>query len=398
MIIIPRICINSELISLERAREIVLSSFKTPDNKACIPVSDSCGRVIAHPVYSLRTNPPCTLAGPDGIAVRSEETAMASTDSPVEVEAPRVNTGMPLPGGYDAVIAVEEITQVTDTRFQIYRPVSPFQNTISEGIDIKIGDLLLDKGHIISPFDIGAMLSYGILDVSVRSWKVGIVATGDEIISPYSVPQPGQIVDSNSYMISAFLKQYHITPVMFPALYEDPAGISQMIDTIMQECDMALIFGGSSAGSKDYTVDAMEQIGTLLFHGVAIGPGKPVTLARVHEKPLFGMPGPSVSAMVALHELVVPLLVQWGVPIPSALYIRGVLTSPVTSVEGFDTFRAVKIRKKNGKTQITPLPQVFGHMVGIRADGIFHKKAGEDTSVKGQEVYVKVVSTNTATD
>ncbi|WP_319579855.1 molybdopterin molybdotransferase MoeA [uncultured Methanospirillum sp.] len=391
MIIIPQICINSQLISLEKAKEVVLSSFKTPETDTSIPVPDSCGHVIAQSVYSQRTIPPCTLAGPDGIAVRSEETAMASIDSPVEVEVPRVNTGMPLPDGYDAVIAVEEITQVTDTRFLIHRPVSPFQNTISEGVDIKKGDLLFDKGHVIRPFDIGAMLSYGILEVTVRTWKVGIVATGDEIISPYSVPQPGQIVDSNSYMIAAFLKQYHIIPVLYPALHDEPAGISQVIDTILQECDIALIFGGSSAGSKDYTVDAMEQSGTLLFHGVAMGPGKPVTLARVNDKPVFGMPGPSVSTMVALHELVVPLLVQCGVPIPSPQHIRGALTRPVLSIEGFDTFRMVTVKKDNGKILVTPIPQVFGHMMGIRADGVLHKKAGEDTSVEGQEVEVKMI-------
>jgi len=391
VITIPRICINSELISLDRAREIVLSSFKTPDNKTCIPVPDSFGDVLAEPVHSQRTNPSSILAGPDGIAVRSEETTGAGANNPVEIEAPRVNTGMPLPEGYDAVIPVEEITQVSNSRYLISGSVTPYQNTIAEGVDVSEGDLLFDTGHMIRPFDIGAMLSYGILEVTVRAWKVGIVATGDEIISPYSVPQPGQIVDSNSYMIAAFLKQYHITPVLYPALHDEPAGISQVIDTILQECDIALIFGGSSAGSKDYTIDAMEQSGTLLFHGVAMGPGKPVTLARVNDKPVFGMPGPSVSTMVTLHELVVPLLVQWGVPISSPRYIRGTLTRPVPSIEGFDTFRMVTVKKDNEKILVTPIPQVFGHMMGIRADGVLHKKAGEDTSVEGQEVEVKMI-------
>ncbi len=395
MIIIPRICINSQLISLETAKKIVLSSFQIPETKISIPVPDSCGYVTAETVYSPRTNPPCTLAGPDGIAVRSNETMTAGPNNPVEVEATRVNTGMPLPEGYDAVIAVEEITPVTDKKYQVFAPVSPYQNTIPEGVDITIGDLLFDKGHIISPFDVGAMLSYGILDVPVKNLKVGIVATGDEVISLYSVPLPGQIVDSNSYLIAAFLKQYHIAPVLYPALHDDPDRISQVINTIMQECDMALIFGGSSAGSKDYTVDAVEMSGTLLFHGVAMGPGKPVTMARVNEKPVFGMPGPSVSTMVALQELVLPLLVQWGVPIPSPRYIRGILTRSIPSVEGFDTFRFVTIRKEEGKTLVTPIPHVFGHMTRIRADGVLHKKVGSDISVEGQEVEIRVISPNT---
>jgi len=391
VITIPRICISSQLISLDKAKDTVLSSFKTPDNQIKIPVPDSCGHVIAGPVYSKRTNPPCTLSGPDGIAVRSNETIMAGPGSPVEVDAPRVNTGMPLPEGFDAVIPVEDITQVTENTYRVFEPVSQHQNTIEEGIDITKGDLLFDGGHLISPFDIGAMLSYGILDVEVRTWKVGIVATGDEIISPFTAPKPGQIVDSNSYMIAAFLKQYGVTPVLFPALHDEPSRISSEIDAISRECDLTLIFGGSSAGSKDYTVDALEQAGKLLFHGVAMGPGKPVTLAEVNDKPVFGMPGPSISSMVILYELVAPLLARWGVPIPSQRYIRGTLTKPVASIEGFDTFRLVNIRNEDRKTLVTPIPHIFGYTMAISADGVIHKKAGADTSIEGQEVEVKLI-------
>ncbi|PWR71716.1 molybdopterin molybdenumtransferase MoeA [Methanospirillum lacunae] len=390
----PRICINSQLLSFDEAKSLILSSFKSPNNRTSMPTADSCGYVIAEPVYSQRTNPPLILSGPDGIAVRSGETSNASENNPVEVEAPRVNTGMPLPEGYDAVIAVEEITAVTDTRSLIYKPVSSHQNTIAKGVDIKKGDLLFDCGHVIRAFDVGAMLSYGILDVSVKTWKVGVVATGDEIISPYTEPKPGQIVDSNSYMIASALRQFGVTPVLYPVLNDDPDAISAGIKTMISECDMVLIFGGSSAGSKDYTVDAMEQSGTLLFHGVAMGPGKPVTLAQVNNKPVFGMPGPSISTMAVLYELIFPLLSEWCVPIPSPTYIKGILTNPVPSIEGFDIFRLVRVRSENDKTLITPVPWVFGHMMGIQADAILHKKAGSDTFIQGQEVDVRMVEPN----
>lgn len=391
MIIIPRICTSSQLLSLYEARKLLLTSFKPPNNKICIPAVDSCGYVIAKPIYSQRTNPPLVLSGPDGIAVRSEETSTAGPDTPVEIEAPRVNTGMPLPEGYDAVIPVEEITAVNEGKYKIYSPALPHENTIAKGVDITEGDLLFSSGHVIRPFDVGAMLSYGILEVCVFTWKIGIVATGDEIISPYTEPKPGQIVDSNSYMIAASLKRFTITPILYPPLIDDPAVISDKIGTMIAECDMLLIFGGSSAGSKDHTVDALEQSGTLLFHGVAMGPGKPVTLAEINGKPIFGMPGPSISTTVVLHELIFPLLSQWSVPIPETTYIEGILTEPVPSIEGFDVFRFVKIRDEENETLITPVPWAFGHMMGVQADGLLHKKAGTDTYIEGQEVEVKLI-------
>ena len=391
VITIPRICINSQLLSFIEAKRVLLTSFQVPENHTRIPVSDSCGYVLAEPVFSHRTNPPSLLSGPDGIAVKSGETTNAKKDTAIELEAPRVNTGMPMPEGFDAVIPVEEITPVTEDRYRIYAPVLPYQNTISRGIDIRKDDLIMDVGHQILPFDVGALLAYGITDVPVKSWKIGLIATGDEIISPYETPLPGQIVDSNSYMIAAFLKQYGITPVFYPVLHDDPVIISQTLPQISRDCDMILIFGGSSAGSKDHTVDALEQSGILLFHGVAMVPGKPMTLANIHGKPVIGMPGPSVASMHVIHEFISPLLREWGVPIPPDRYIQGELTEPVASVEGFDMFLMVKIQTANGKTFITPIPRIFGHMMGVRADGILHKKIQSDILIQGQEVQVRVI-------
>jgi putative molybdopterin biosynthesis protein len=139
--------------------------------------------------------------------------------------------------------------------------------------------MIMDKGHHITPFDISALLTHGVQEVAVKIWNIGLCATGDEVVSPDSNLLPGQIIDSNSYMIAAHLKRCGITPVFYPIMPDNPAYIAQELQRISRECDMVLIFGGSSAGSKDYTVDALEQCGTLLFHGAAMAPGKPITLA-----------------------------------------------------------------------------------------------------------------------
>jgi putative molybdopterin biosynthesis protein len=380
-------------LPLAEAKKIIVTSFEPPDHSECVPVSDASGRVLAEAVYSNRINPPLLLSGPDGIAVKSEETTGAGEDTGIELEAPRVNTGMPMPKGYDAVIPMEEITLVAEKRYRIHISVSPFQNTIPSGDDIVKGDLVMEKGRTIIPFDIGALLTYGIPDVRVKNWRIGLMATGDEIISPDKIPLPGQIVDSNSPMIATYLKQYGITPVIYPILPDDPASIAREVSKICRECDMVLIFGGSSAGSKDYTVDALEQSGTLLFHGVAMGPGKPVTLAQVNGRPVIGMPGPSIASLTALHELVYPLLRQWDVPIPQDTCVKGTLTEEVVSFKGFDLFLMMKVYQKNGETLITPVKRKFGQMMGVRADAVLHKKVGSDLFVRGQEVEVRMLRT-----
>lgn len=391
MIVIPRTCILSQLLPLNEAKKIIATSFQAPDNQESVQVPDACGYVLAGPVHSRRTLPPLLLGGPDGIAVKSAETAGAGEENVIELEASRVNTGMPMPEGSDAVIPVEEVTKVAENRYRIHTQVSPYQNTIQKGSDIAEGDLVMDRGHVITPFDIGALLTYGITEVSVKKWKVGLIATGDEIISPYTTPRPGQIVNSNSYMFAAFLKQSGITPVLYPIIPDDCAAIAAGVQKAGSECDMVLVFGGSSAGSKDFTVDALEKAGSVLFHGVAMGPGKPATLARVNGKPVVGMPGPSISAMNVLHELVYPLLRQWGVPVPPDTMVRGTLTRSVASFNGFDMFMMVKVEKNGEKTLITPISRTFGQMMGVRADAILHRAAGSGAFSRGDEVEVRML-------
>jgi len=391
VIFIPRTVIPSQLIPRKKALELILSSFPAPDNQEAVPVPTADGRVLAVPVRSQRTNPPVLLGGPDGIAVKSPETTGAAKDHEIELEASRVNTGMPMPEGSDAVIAIEDVTPAGENRYRIHTTVLPYENTIPAGSDIKKDDPVMDSGHLIAPLDIGALLAFGITEVTVKKWPVGLIATGDEIISPYAEPVPGQIVDSNSYMLSAYLRQAGIVPVMYPIVHDNRDAIAEAIDKGIQQCDMLLVFGGSSAGSKDFTVDALERSGKLLFHGVAIGPGKPVTFANVAGKPVVGMPGPSVASLTAFHELVCPLLVQWGVPVPPDRRVKGVLARPLPPVGGFDLFMMVTVEKKDGQILVTPLARAFGHMAGVRADAVFHVAAGSMALAKGDTVEVRML-------
>lgn len=386
----PGKCINPNLMPFVEAKKIILTSFTAPENRIMVPVPDACGCVLAEPVCSKRTNPPLRLGGPDGIAVRSEETAGAGKDTGIELEAPRVNTGMPLPEGFDAVIAIEEVEKVAENRYRIHAPVSQYENTIPRGFDIEEGGLIMDCGHFITPFDIGALLNGGITEIPVKNWKIGLIATGDEIISPYEDPLPGQIVNTNSYIFAAYLKQYGVMPVMYPISPDDHDLIAQELQKALDECDMVLIFGGSSAGSKDFTVDALKNSGELLIHGVAMGPGKPVSVARVNGKPAFGMPGPSISARAVFHELVCPLLIQWGVPVIPDTVVRGVLAKDIPVMGMADRFMMARVVKKDGETSIVPMPRPYGYMPGVRADAILHV-SGNSPVQSGDEVEVSLL-------
>lgn len=371
-----------------QAVTMMLDSFPILGSQEIIEAIDIPGRVLAVPVYSNRTNPPHLLSGPDGIAVVSSKTTGATKETPVEVNGPRVNTGMPLPDGFDAVVPMEEVSLISGDQYQIYIEVIQYQNTIPAGSDVEKGDLVMEAGHQFIPYDIGALLTYGIREVSVKSWKIGIVATGDEIVPPGKNPLFGQIVDSNSYVIAAYLKQYGITPVISPVIPDDLDAISEEIMRISEICDMVLLFGGSSAGSKDFTADALKNSGTLLFHGVSMAPGKPVSLANVNGKPVFGMPGPSIGALIILYKLVYPLLRQWGAPIPEDTYVNGELTAPVSSFGSFDMFLLVSAHQQQGKMLITPVERRFGQMMGVRANAIIHIPSGTPIIESGTEVQV----------
>lgn len=379
------------MIPLTEAQKITLESFPSCDSSICIPAAEATGRILIKPVHSNRTNPPLLLCGPDGIALKSELTKGANDTNPIELEAPRVNTGTPMPDGFDSVIAIEEVTETSKGKFQIRSETVPFQNTVPKGVDIGKGDLVMDAGHYLIPYDIGALLTYGIKEVTVKNWRIGLIASGDEIVPPNKNPLPGQIIDSNSYMISAYLKQFGVTPVLTHIVSDNPDGIAQEIQQLSADCDMILLFGGSSAGTKDCAVDALKQSGNLLYHGVGMGPGKPVSLASVNDKPVFGMPGPSIAALTALYQLVYPLLKQWGVPIPPDTYIKGEVTQTITSFKGFDFFMMVNITKNNGKTLISPVERRFGQMMGVRADGVLHKKVDSKDLQPGDEVEVRLL-------
>ncbi len=279
------------LCSIQEALERMTSAFPPPDNSERISLGQSVGRVTSEAIYADYPVPEVNIAAMDGIAVKSRDTAGATETRPVILtNFVYVNTGRIVPPSYDAVIMIED-TWIDGNACRIRKSAPPWQHVRHAGEDIKSGELIIPKGHKIRPFDVGALATYGIARLNVRSVRVGIIPTGSELVTLGTRPAPGQVVESNSLLAEAYLNGMGATSTRYPIVPDDPELIKYTVLTALSENDMVLISAGSSAGTKDFTPEVLASLGDMIFHGVAIKPGKPVMLARIKEKPVLGMPG-----------------------------------------------------------------------------------------------------------
>ncbi len=255
-----------------------------------MPLLESLGRVVASPVHAGYSVPEVNIAAMDGIAVRSRETAGAREQVPVTLgHAVRVNTGNVIPPGFDAVVMIEE-TWEHEGRFQVRRQAAPWQYIRPAGEDIRENQLVLPRGHVIRAFDIGALATYGVTEVEVRSVRVGIIPTGSELVPLGVRPGPGQVVESNTIMAEVYLSAMGATCTRYPIVPDDPGLIRETLMQAVDSDDLVIISAGSSAGTRDFTAGVIGSLGELIFHGVAVKPGKPAMLG---QDP--GSPGPRAS-------------------------------------------------------------------------------------------------------
>jgi len=361
------------LTSLEQALSILKSSFQVPSGWETIPITRAAGRVIAEPIYAKYSVPEVNIAAMDGFAVRSRDTIGAGDRSPVSIEHfTRVNTGNIVPPEFDAVVMIEDVWEAGGG-FQIRRSINPRQHVRPAGEDIQEGRLVLPQGHLIRPFDIGALATYGITSARVLSVNVGIIPTGSELVPLGARPAPGQVVESNTIMAQVYLSQTGAHCTRYPIVPDDPDLIRETLRTAVRENDLVLISAGSSAGTRDFTESVIRSIGDLIFHGVAVKPGKPVMLGRVGNKPVLGLPGYPLAAQTVLREFAAPLLESWGFsPIPK-YPVTARLAQPLVSDPGFDEFVPVFVGRIGSTVIGTPHGKGAAvQMATVKANGYTH--------------------------
>src|SRR3954471_8172813 len=265
-----------------------------------LDLADAVGHVTAAPVWAQRSSPSFDASAMDGIALRAADTVGASESTPVFLNRGAyvvVDTGDPLPEGFDAVVMREHVHYDDAGRAELRAGVAPYQHVRSIGEDVSATELLLPEGHRLRAVDVAAAAAAGAVDVLVRRRPVvAVLPTGDEIRPVGTDPAPGVILDTNSLMLAAQAEAAGCEAWRSEILPDDPDTIAAAVRDAATRADLVVMGAGSSAGRDDYTAGIVARLGTLAVHGVAVRPGHPVVLGVVDGTPVLGAPGYPVSA------------------------------------------------------------------------------------------------------
>ena len=370
--------------TLKEARKILFEQFPRSKilSSETISVPDAVGRVLAEPVTAVLSSPNYYSSAMDGIAVKATNTFGASETKPKELvigkDAFNINTGHVMPEDTDAVIMIEHVNVLDQSRVEIEAPAFPWQNVRKVGEDIVATELLFPQNHVVTPYCVGALLSGGIFTVSVRRKpKILIIPTGSELVdwqeSNLEDLKPGQVTETNSFVLGKLVESCGGAYVRHEIISDDPQNIKQAVeDAIKRDFNMVLMVGGSSAGSEDYTKDVISDLGHVLVHGVTIMPGKPVVIGKINDKPVFGIPGYPVSAIVAFEQFVGPLIsLMLEQPEKERTMVQVEPTRKIASKLGVEEFLRVKLGAVGNRIVAIPLPRGAGCITTItEADGI----------------------------
>ena len=362
-----------------------------------VALGEANGRVTAEAVWARRSTPHYDAAAMDGIAVRSRETVGASETSPVVLrvggQAVWVDTGDPMPGGFDAVVMIEVVHEIDAGAVEIYSPVAPYQHVRPLGEDIVATELLLAQGHRLRPHDVAACAAAGLTEAPVRRRPmVAIIPTGNEIVPPEEARRPGQVPEFNSLMLAGMVSDWGGSPLRLDPVRDDVGLLRAAVSGAMERADIVVVNAGSSAGSEDYTARVVESLGRLVVHGVAIRPGHPVVLGVCKDKPLLGIPGYPVSAAVASELFLKPLIEKkLGVPAGVRQKVRATMARKVSSPPGEDEYLRVRAGRVRGKMVATPIVRGAGVITSlVKADGLVRIPRFSEGIAAGEEVTVEL--------
>jgi putative molybdopterin biosynthesis protein len=373
------------------------AGWRAPLGAEHVAIEDALGRVTAEPIWAQRSSPPFDAAAMDGVAVRATDTVGASESAPLRLrlddEAVPVDTGDPMPEGFDAVVMLEHLQRYGDT-VEILAAVPPNQHVRSIGEDVTATELLLPEGHRLRPADLGAVAAAGVMRVSVRRRPtVVVVPTGDELVPVGVEPGPGQLPDTNSLMLAAQVREAGGDVQRLGIVPDDPETLAEIMRAEARRCDLLVVNAGSSAGADDHTAGVLERVGVLAAHGVAVRPGHPVVLGEIDGTPVIGVPGYPVSAALTIEIFVLPLLARLeGAPLALRPRARARLARKVASAMGEDEYVRVRLGRVRGGLVAAPLSRGAGVLTSlVRADGLVIVPAGTEGVHAGEDVEVSLL-------
>ncbi len=314
-------------LPFDAAHRLVLQAARPISRVETIPVEQADGRVLATAITADQDVPAFDRAAMDGYAVLASDTVGASSDAPVALRhigrvftgetaatpvvagtCIEVATGAPLPPGADAVVMVEHTTRDAEGLVSVLRPATPRQHVGPRGGDIREGESLLTAGTVCTPARIGAVTAIGQTHVEVYARpRVAIMCTGDEVVNPGQPLRPGQVYNVNRYTLEALVRRHGGDPVIVPTTGDSLAALDASL-AIARTCELIVTSGGSSVGEHDLVIDMLRTHGEVIFHGIAIKPGKPTVFGRIGDALLLGLSGYPTSCLSNAHVLLVPLL------------------------------------------------------------------------------------------
>ncbi len=378
------------------ARQILLDRLQPRVRAERIATAAALDRVTAEEVRAAHNLPSFPRSAVDGFAVRARDTYGATEglpallnragevpmgtapEQPIEAgQAVLVHTGGFVPSGADAVVMVEHTHGVDGQSLEVSRAAAVGENVIQVGDDVRAGESLLTAGHRLRPQDLGALMAMGVTAVAVtRPPRVAILSTGDEVIPPESSPSPGQVRDVNSYSLAGLCLRAGGRPLLRGIVRDDYDLLLAAARRALDESDMLVLSAGSSVSVRDLTSRVVNALGKpgVLVHGISIKPGKPTIVGMCDARPVFGLPGNPVSAMVLFDLLITPAIERYlgcTAPLPPRV-VAARLTRNVASAPGREDWIQGRLVERDGERWVEPL---FGKssliFTMVRADGMF---------------------------
>jgi molybdopterin molybdotransferase len=393
-------------ISLEEARAIIDRAIVPIERTERVPLERASGRVLAEAVVSSADVPPFARAAMDGYAVRAQDTSGASRSAPRTLrsiekvftgqmpvqtvgdgQCIEIATGAPMPPGADAVVIVEE-TESDGDLVRVFTSVNPAQNVGRQGADIQKGQTVLQPGTLLNASRVGSLAALGLTTATVFDKpRVAILSTGNEIVEPGQPLAPGQIYDINRFTLAAVVTENGGVAVPYRIATDTIDDLSRSVDDCLEQ-DILVFSGGSSVGERDLILDVITARGEMLFHGIAVKPGKPTAFGRITGKLIFGMPGYPSSCLSNAHILLAPAL-RHIARLPEQI-VRSVtlpLAARVASVPGRHQFYTVRL--ENGTA--VPAFKASGDITSMsKADGYIEIPADIEAVPAGELVEVKL--------
>ncbi len=381
---------------IESALATLFDHWTPQPQSETISTQHALGRILAETITSPIALPEFRRSTVDGYAVRATDTYGATQSLPAYLkcvgeihmgqpasidtqqgETVSIHTGGMLPDTADAVVMVERTQQFSADEIEILAPVAVGENVIQIGEDVGIGDVILKKGQQLRPQDIGGLLAVGVTEIPVTlPPKVGILSSGDELVTPDEIPQAGQIRDINAYTLASLIQQAGAAPHIIGIARDTLEDYLTHARNGFAQVDMLVLTAGSSVSIRDLTRDVIDSLGTpgVLQHGLAVKPGKPTLLAVCDNKPVIGLPGNPVSALLVARQIIISLIHHhFGITSRSPFTQSATLTANIPSTTGRDDTIPVTLHQDGNSLMATP---VFGksNLIFnlIHADGLIH--------------------------